>query len=153
MEAKKNGVLKSKSTEGFSDFEKEAMRDRAKELRAEAKLNKNKELGEKDVLSAIDAMTGSDKTMAKQVHSIMKETAPNLLPKTWYGMPAYANKEGKVICFFKAAVKYESRYATFGFNDTANIDEGNMFATSFGLIEITKAEESKIIELVKKAVS
>jgi uncharacterized protein YdhG (YjbR/CyaY superfamily) len=137
----------------FSEVEKEAMRARAKELRDEAKATKNREEGEKQVLAAIAEMTGSDKAMATRIHELVKEVAPQLSPKTWYGMPAYANKDGKAVCFFKAAGKYEERYATLGFNDVANIDEGNMWVTSFGLVKISPAEEKIIKDLVKKAVS
>ncbi|MEP7103179.1 MAG: hypothetical protein ABI721_00520 [Candidatus Dojkabacteria bacterium] len=137
----------------FSDVEREAMRARAKELKAEARAAKNREEGEKDVLNAIEQMTEPDKSMGSKIHELVKKTAPALLPKTWYGMPAYANENGQVVCFFKAGGKYESRYATLGFNDPANIDDGNMWATSFALIKLTAAEENEIIELVKKAIS
>lgn len=142
-----------KTTPGFSDFEREAMKNRAKELAAEEKAKKNRAVGEKAVLDAIAQMTGSDKEIAEKIHAIMQKHAPNLWPKTWYGMPAYANKDGKVICFFQSGQKYESRYSSFGFQDKANIDYGNMWATTFAIIKLTSKEEAKIIELVKQAIS
>ncbi|MBI5028938.1 MAG: DUF1801 domain-containing protein [Chloroflexi bacterium] len=129
------------------------MRERAKELKAEARANKNKAEGESAILVAITAMPEPDRSMAKRLHAIVKASAPSLSPKTWYGMPAYANQDGKVVCFFTAASKFNTRYATFGFNDTANLDEGSMWPTSFALKELTAAEEAKISALVKKAVS
>ncbi len=143
---------KNKSV-GFSDFEKEAMKNRAKELAAEARVSKNKAEGEKAVVSAIAKMPEPDRSMAKRIHEIIKETAPNLFPKTWYGMPAYANKNGKVVCFFQAASKFKYRYATLGFQEDANLDEDNMWPTAFALKKLTSAEETKIISIVKKAVS
>jgi uncharacterized protein YdhG (YjbR/CyaY superfamily) len=141
----------SKNT-GFSDQERGAMKARAKELAAEQRANRKKADGEKDVMEAIAAMTGSDKSMAQRIHELVTGTAPDLWPKTWYGMPAYA-RDGKVLCFFQAAKKFETRYATFGFNDAAKLDDGNMWPASFALIKLTAAEEKKIVELVKKAVS
>lgn len=141
-----------KATPGFSDFERDAMKNRAKELAAEEKAKKNRAAGEKAVLDAIAEMTGSDKEIAEKIHAIMQKHAPELWPKTWYGMPAYANKDGKVICFFQAAKKFESRYATFGFQDSAKLDEGNMWPTTFALTKITAREEAKIIEMVKQAI-
>ena len=141
----------SKNT-GFSDQEREAMKARAKELAAERRANRKQADGERDVVEAIAAMTGSDKSMAQRIHGLVTETAPELWPKTWYGMPAYA-RDGKVICFFQAAQKFKARYATFGFNDSAKLDDGNMWPASFALIKLTAAEEKKIVELVKKAVS
>jgi uncharacterized protein YdhG (YjbR/CyaY superfamily) len=105
------------------------------------------------VLAKIAEMQGSDRSMAKRIHEIVKASAPDLLPKTWYGMPAYANQEGKVVCFFKPAAQYKTRYATLGFEDAANLDEGAMWPTSFGLTDLTAADEAKIAALVKKAVS
>lgn len=142
-----------KGSVGFSDFEREAMRNRAKELAAEARSNRNKAQGEKDVLKAIKEMSEPDRTMAKCLHEIIKVNAPSLSPKTWYGMPAYANKEGKVVCFFQSAGKFKARYATLGFNDAANLDEGSMWPTAFALKKLTSAEETKIVAIVKKAVS
>ena len=131
---------------GFTNEEKAAMRERAKELR----MGKNER--EKALLAKIAAMPPTDRTMAKRLHAIIKEAAPTLTPKTWYGMPAYADKAGKVVCFFQAAAKFKARYATLGFNDTANLDDGAMWPTSFALTKLTAAEEAKIVSLVKKAV-
>jgi len=141
-----------KST-GFTAEEKAAMKARAQEMKAEVRASRNREEGEKAVLAAIAQMKGADNTMAKRIHEIITATAPELMPKTWYGMPAYADKDGKVICFFQAAGKFNVRYATFGFQPDAKLDDGNMWAASFALIKLTAAEEAKIIELVKKAVS
>ncbi len=129
------------------------MKERAKELKAEGRASKKKADGESDVLAKIAEMPEPDRALAEQIHSIIKASAPDLSPKTWYGMPAYANKDGKVVCFFTAASKFNSRYATFGFNDVANLDEGAMWPTSFALKELTAAEEARIGALVKKAVS
>ncbi|HEY4768760.1 MAG TPA: hypothetical protein VII26_07510 [Candidatus Limnocylindria bacterium] len=128
------------------------MKERAQELKAEARANKNKAEGERDVLAKIAEMQGPDRAMAKRFHAIIKASAPDLWPKTWYGMPAYA-KDGKVVCYFQDAQKFNSRYATFGFSDEANLDEGAMWPTSFALKGLTAAEEAKIGALVKKAVS
>jgi len=128
------------------------MKERAQELKAEARANKNKADGERDVLAKIAEMQGPDRAMAKRFHAIIKASAPDLWPKTWYGMPAYA-KDGKVVCYFQDAQKFNSRYATFGFSDEANLDEGAMWPTSFALKGLTAAEEAKIGALVKKAVS
>ncbi|MGZ5383289.1 MAG: iron chaperone [Acidimicrobiia bacterium] len=126
------------------------MKERAKEVKAEA--GADKAGGERAVLAKIAEMRGPDRAMAKRLHAIVKASAPTLSPKTWYGMPAYA-KGGKVVCFFQSAQKFNSRYATFGFSDEANLDEGAMWPTSFALKELTAAEEAKIGALVKKAVS
>ena len=143
---------KRTSTSGrFTAEERAAMKARAQELKAEERASKNRAEGEREVLAAIDAMRGSDRAMAKRLHAIITANAPALWPKTWYGMPAYA-KEGKVVCFFQAAGKFDSRYATFGFNDVAKLDKGAMWPTSFALKELTAAEEAKIGALVKKAV-
>ena len=128
------------------------MKERAKELKAEARANKDRAEGERDVLAKIAEMQEPDRAMAKRLHAIIKASAPDLWPKTWYGMPAYA-KDGKIVCFFTPASKFNSRYATFGFNDDANLDDGAMWPTSFALKELTPAEEKKIGALVKKAVS
>jgi uncharacterized protein YdhG (YjbR/CyaY superfamily) len=139
---------------GFSAEEKAAMKARAQEMKAEAKASKSREEGEKAVLSAITAMKDpNDRLLGKRIHEIVTATAPGLMPKTWYGMPAYANADGKVICFFQAASKFGVRYATFGFQPDAKLDDGNMWAASFALIKLTSAEEAKITALVKKAVS
>jgi uncharacterized protein YdhG (YjbR/CyaY superfamily) len=143
---------KSKKSEGFTKEERAAMKERSRELKAEARASKDKAAGESDVLAKISEMKGSDRAMAKQVHEIVKASAPDLAPKTWYGMPAYA-RDGKVVCFFQSAQKFQSRYATLGFSDRANLDEGAMWPTSFALKEVTAAEETRIGALVKKAVS
>ena len=148
----KSTTVNNKKFKGFTDEERAAMKARAKELVAEARAKKNKAGGESDVLAAIAAMPEPDRAMAKRLHAIIKASAPGIWPKTWYGMPAYA-KDGKVVCFFQSAHKFKSRYATFGFSDTANLDEGAMWPTSFALKKLTAAEEAKIVALVKKAVS
>ena len=140
-----------KST-GFTDEEQAAMKERAKELKAEARANKNKADGESDVLAKIAEMPEPERTMAERLHAIIKASAPVLAPKTWYGMPAYA-KDGKVVCFFQSAQKFNTRYATFGFSDAANLDEGAMWPVAFALKELTAIEEARISALVKKAVS
>ena len=136
----------------FSDEEKAAMRERAKELKAEARAEKSKAEGESAALAAIAAMPESDRAMAKRLHEIVKASAPTLSPKTWYGMPAYANPDGKIVCFFTPAAKFKSRYATFGFNEDANLDEGTMWPTSFALMKLTAADEARLSALIKKAV-
>jgi uncharacterized protein YdhG (YjbR/CyaY superfamily) len=141
-----------RSSKGFTDDERAAMKARAQELKAEARANKNRADGEADLLAAIAAMGEPDRAMAKRVHAIVQASAPSLWPKTWYGMPAYA-KDGRVVCFFKSAEKFNSRYATFGFEEAANLDEGPMWPTSFALKELTPAEEKKLATLVKKAAS
>jgi uncharacterized protein YdhG (YjbR/CyaY superfamily) len=137
-------------SKGFSDEERAAMRERALELKAEARADKAD--GERAVLAKIAEMQGRDRAMATRLHAIVKASAPALSPKTWYGMPAYA-KDGKVVCFFQAGHKFKSRYATFGFSDVAKLDDGAMWPTSFALVELTAAEETRIGALVKKAVS
>ena len=144
----KSTTATRKKTKGSTDEERAAMKERAQELKAEA----NKADGESAVLAKIAEMQGSERAMAKRLHAIIKASAPALSPKTWYGMPAYA-KDGKVVCFFQSAQKFNSRYATFGFSDEANLDEGAMWPTSFALKELTAAEEARIGALVKKAVS
>jgi uncharacterized protein YdhG (YjbR/CyaY superfamily) len=141
--------MAAKKDSGFSAEEKAAMKERAKELKAAA----NKEELEKAALKAIAEMPEADRSIAERIHAIVKENAPNLTAKTWYGMPAYANAEGKVVCFFQAAAKFEARYATFGFNDSAHVDDGPMFPVSFAILELTSEGEAKIAALVKKAVS
>jgi uncharacterized protein YdhG (YjbR/CyaY superfamily) len=140
--------MSAKKSEGFTAEERAAMRERARELKAEAQ----RADGERAVLAKIAEMQGPDRAMAKRLHEIVKASAPALSPKTWYGMPAYA-KDGKVVCFFQSAQKFDSRYATFGFSDKANLDEGGMWPTSFALKELTATEEAKISALVKRAVS
>jgi len=151
----KTGTKKSTKTsgEGFTAEEKAAMKARAQELKAEARAGKDRAEGEKAILAAIGAMKEPDRSMAKRLHEIVTASAPALMPKTWYGMPAYADADGKVVCFFQAAQKFNTRYATLGFSDTANLDEGVMWSTAFALKELTTAEEAKIKALVKKAVS
>ena len=137
-----------KSARGLTPEERAALKERLKEEKAE----REGRAAESDVLAKIAEMPEPDRSLAKRIHEIVKASAPSLSPKSWYGMPAYAN-DGKVVCFFTAASKFSSRYATFGFNDTANLDEGAMWPTSFALKELTPAEEARIGELVKKAVS
>jgi len=138
---------------GFTDEERAAMKERSRELKAEARRGSRgaKADGEADLLAKIGEMEGSDRAMAERLHAIVKESAPTLSPKTWYGMPAYA-KDGKVVCFFQSAQKFNARYATFGFNDTANLDDGAMWATSFALKALTSKEEARIVALLKQAV-
>jgi uncharacterized protein YdhG (YjbR/CyaY superfamily) len=147
------GKTTIKKSEGFSAEEKAAMKERARELKAEARMNKDRAEGESAVLAKIAEMPEPDRSIASRIHELVKASAPALSPKTWYGMPAYANQDGKVVCYFTAASKFNSRYATFGFNDDANLDEGAMWPTSFALKELTDAEAKKIAALVKKAVS
>jgi uncharacterized protein YdhG (YjbR/CyaY superfamily) len=139
--------MSAKKSEGFTAEERAAMRERAKELKAEAQ----RADGERAVLAKIAEMQGPDRAMAERLHVIVKASAPELSPKTWYGMPAYANKDGKVVCFFQSAEKFNARYATFGFSDKANLDEGAMWPTSFALKELTAAEEARIGALVRRA--
>ena len=141
-----------KTYEGFTAEERAAMKDRAQELKAEARANRNKADGESEVLAKIAEMPEPDRTMAKRLHAIIKASAPALSPRLWYGMPAYA-RDGKVVCFFQSAQKFKTRYATFGFLHEANLDEGGMWPTAFALKELTAAEEARIGALVKKAVS
>ena len=140
--------MSANKSKGFTAEERAAMKERAKEQKAEAQ----KVDGERAVLAKIAEMQGPDRTMAKRLHEIIKASAPALSAKTWYGMPAYA-RDGKVVCFFQSAQKFNTRYATFGFNDKANLDEGAMWATSFALKELTATEEARIGALVKRAVS
>lgn len=135
----------------FTAEEKAAMKARARELNAEARAGKNRAEGERAVLAAFEQMGEPDRSMAKRIHEIVLSAAPALVPKTWYGMPAYASAEGKVICFFQAAGKFNARYATFGFQPDARLDDGNMWATSFALVKLTATEEKRIRALVKKA--
>ena len=138
-----------KPAKGLTAEERAALKERLKEEKAE----REGRAAESDVLEKIAEMPESDRVMAERIHEIIKTSAPVLSPKTWYGMPAYANQEGKVVCFFQAADKFKARYATFGFNDMANLDEGAMWPTSFALKELTAEDEAKIVALVKKAVS
>ena len=136
----------TKKQDGFSAEEKAAMRARAKEL-------KSKEDGESAVLAALAKMSEKDRALGKRIHAIVKESAPDLIPKTWYGMPAYANKDGKVVVFFRDAGKFKERYAMLGFNDSANLDDGSMWPIAFALTKLTKADEASVAKLVKQAVS
>ena len=143
----------TKSYDGFDADERAAMKERAQELKsASRKGARAKPDGESDVLAKIAEMADSDRAIAERLHAIIKDNAPELAPKTWYGMPAYA-KDGKVVCFFQPADKFKARYSTLGFSDPANLDDGNMWATSYALTKLTDTDEAKIIELVKKAVS
>jgi uncharacterized protein YdhG (YjbR/CyaY superfamily) len=144
--------MSAKKSKGFTDEERAAMRERAKELKAEERANKNRAAGESAVLAKIAEMPEPDRAMAERVHEIVKASAPDLSPKTWYGMPAYANKDGKVVCFFQSAQKFDARYATLGFSDAANLDEGAMWPASLALKELGAAEEARTGELVKRAV-
>jgi uncharacterized protein YdhG (YjbR/CyaY superfamily) len=132
--------------------EKAAMRDLVRERRLEERMKKDRKLGEKALLDAVKKMPPPDRTLGERIHAIVTKNAPGLMPKTWYGMPAWA-RDGKVVCYFQAADKFKSRYATFGFNDDAKLDEGSMWATSWALTKLTKADEKRIAELVKRAVS
>jgi|SRR5215212_8950215 uncharacterized protein YdhG (YjbR/CyaY superfamily) len=151
-EPAQEGTMSVKKSKGFTDEERAAMKERAKEQKAEARANKKKAEGESDVLAKIAEMQGPDRAMAERLHEIVKTSAPELSPKTWYGMPAYA-KDGKIVCFFQSAKKFSTRYATLGFSDKANLDEGAMWPTSFALKELSATEEAKIGQLVKRAVS
>jgi uncharacterized protein YdhG (YjbR/CyaY superfamily) len=142
----------AQKSDRFTAEERAAMKERAKELKAEARAEKDKAAGERDVLAKIAEMSEPDRSMAERLHAIVKASAPELSPKTWYGMPAYA-KNGKVVCYFTPAQKFNSRYATFGFNDDAHLDDGAMWPTSFALKELTAENEARIAALVKKAVS
>ena len=140
------------TSKGFTAEERAAMKERASELKAEARANKDKAAGERDLLAKIAEMPEPDRGMAKRLHTIITASAPELSPKTWYGMPAYA-RDGKVVCFFTPAEKFGTRYATLGFNDTANLDDGTMWPTSFALTALTADNEARIAALVKQAVS
>jgi uncharacterized protein YdhG (YjbR/CyaY superfamily) len=151
--AAKSSRTIDKTSAGLSEEERAAMKERVRELKAEARRDpRAKEDGEKDLLAKIAQMPGADRAMAERLHAIVKASAPALAPKTWYGMPAYA-KDGNVVCFFQSAHKFKARYATFGFSDKANLDEGTMWPTAFALKELTAADEARIAGLVKKAVS
>jgi uncharacterized protein YdhG (YjbR/CyaY superfamily) len=145
----KSTAATRKSSKGFTAEERAAMKERARELKAAA----NEADAERAVLAKIAEMKGTDRATAKRIHAIVKASAPDLSPKTWYGMPAYADKDGKIVCFFTPASKFKERYATFGFNPTANLDEGSMWPTSWALPKLTPADEKTIAALVKKAVS
>ncbi|HKY24021.1 MAG TPA: DUF1801 domain-containing protein [Gaiella sp.] len=142
----------TKKSEGFTDAEKAAMKERAKELKAEQRADRDRAAGEKDLLAKVAEMPKADRVMAERLHEIVTASAPSLSPKTWYGMPAYA-RDGKVVCFFQSADKFKARYATLGFSDEANLDDGAMWPTSFALKQLTAADEKRIAKLVKQAVS
>ena len=141
----------AQKSEGFTDEEKAAMKARAQELKAEARADKDKAAGENAVLEALAAMPEPDRAIGERLHAIIKASAPGLAPKTWYGMPAYA-KDGKVVCFFQSADKFKTRYATFGFQHEANLDDGAMWPVAFAVKKLTSKVEAAIIALVKKAV-
>src|SRR5919112_655084 len=142
-ESAREGTMSAKQSKGFTDEERDAMKERAKELKAEERANKNRAAGESDVLAKIAEMQGPDRAMAERLHEIVKASAPALSPRTWYGMPAYA-KDGKVVCFFQSAQKFKTRYATLGFSDTANLDEGAVWPVAFALTQLTAADEARI---------
>ena len=151
QESAKSTTATNKKSTGFTDEEKAAAKARIQELKAEERMNKDRAAGESAVLEAIAAMREPDRSMAKRIHAIIKDSAPALLPKTWYGQPAYANEDGKVVCFFQPAQKFKTRYSTFGFNDSANLDEGALWPVAFALKKLTAAEEARIRALVKNA--
>ncbi len=145
------GRTATKASEGFTAEERAAMKERARELKAESRANQDREAGERDLLAKIAEMPKADRVLAERFHAIVTANAPDLMPKTWYGMPAFA-RDGKIVCFFKSADKFKSRYATLGFEESANLDDGAMWPTSFALTKLTAADEKKIASLVKKAV-
>ncbi len=151
QESAKGTAAINKKSKGFTDEERAAMKERAKELKAEARANKNKAEGESDVLAKIAELPEPERAMGERLHAIIKASAPSLSPRLWYGMPAYA-RDGNIVCFFQSAQKFKTRYATLGFSDKANLDEGTMWPTSFALTELTAADEARIGALVKKAV-
>jgi uncharacterized protein YdhG (YjbR/CyaY superfamily) len=153
MAQNKTTTKRTGSSKGFTAEERAAMKERAKELKAEARADRDRAAGERDVLAKIAEMPEPNRAMAERLHAIIKASAPDLSPKTWYGMPAYANKDGKIVCFFQSAAKFNARYATFGFQEAANLDEGTMWPTSWALTELTAADEKRIAAFVKRAVS
>ena len=146
----RSAAASRKEAAGFTDAEKAAMRERARELKAEARRGASRAAGEKDLLEKVAEMPQPDRGMAQRIHAIVTASAPSLEPRTWYGMPAYS-REGKVVCFFQNADKFKARYATFGFNDAARLDDGAMWPTSFAITELTPEVERRIAELVKRA--
>jgi uncharacterized protein YdhG (YjbR/CyaY superfamily) len=154
MSAKKatQKATASKKSKGFTEDERAAMKERAAELKTEARMNKDRAAGERALLAKVAELPEPDRAMAEQLHAIVQASAPELMPRTWYGMPAYA-KGGKVVCYFTPASKFKERYSTFGFNAAANLDEGTMWPTSFALKKLTAADEKRIAALVKRAVS
>ena len=152
QESSGNNAAPNKKSRGFAEEERAAMKARAKELQAEERANKDRAEGESDVLAKIAELPGTERVMAARLHEIITTSAPVLAPKTWYGMPAYAI-DGKIVCFFQSAQKFKTRYATLGFQDTANLDEGAMWPTSYALMELTEDTEARISALMKQAVS
>jgi len=152
MSPKKVSEAAAGKSAGFTAEERAAMKERARELKAEARAGKDREAGEKAVMAAIKQMGEHDRAMAGRLHEVITASAPGLMPKTWYGMPAYANADGKVVCFFQAASKFKVRYATFGFQHDAHLDDGNMWPTGFALAEFTATESARIAALLRKAV-
>ena len=148
--APKGAATTPSKSKGFTDFEKGAMKERARELKADSRREAAEADGEKDVLAKIGEMTGSDRDMAERLHALIKSSAPALASKTWYGMPAYA-RDDKIVCFFQPAKKFKTRYATLGFNDAASLDDGNMWPVAYALAKMTAADEKRISELLKKA--
>jgi len=151
--AKAEAVASTKNSKGFTADEKAAMKERAKELKAQERSKNDRAAGEADVRAKIDEMQGQDRTMATKIHEIVKANAPHLMPRTWYGMPAYTNADGKIVLFFKAAAKFDTRYAILGFEEAARLDDGDMWPNAYALNNWTDKVEAKIVELVKKAAS
>ncbi|MGO9481753.1 MAG: hypothetical protein ACLP05_08240 [Candidatus Kryptoniota bacterium] len=152
MKQTKSTTSINKKSKGFTDEEKAAMKARAQELKAETRANKDRAEGESAALAAFAKMKEPDRAIAKRLHAIIKASAPALFAKTWYGMPAYANADGKVVCYFRDRLKFKERYAMFGFNDSAKLDEGAMWPVAYALPDLTSADEARIAALVKKAV-
>ncbi len=152
QESGTSATAAEQTSKGFTAEEKAAMKERAREAKAEARAQQDRAAGESDVLAKIAEMPEPDRTMAEKIHEIVKASAPDLAPKTWYGQPAYA-RDGKIVCFFQSSAKFNTRYATLGFNDTASLDEGVMWPVAFAIKNLTAAEEARIVALVKKAVS
>lgn len=153
MSTRKDATTPAKKSDGFTAEERAAMKERARELKAEARSSKKREDGERDLLEKIAEMPEPERAIAARLHAIITESAPGLFPKTWYGMPAYANEDGKIVCFYQSAQKFDTRYGTLGFNDSAKLDDGNLWPVAYALKEMTAAEEAKIRALVKRAVS
>lgn len=151
MSAQKKSTKTSKADAGFTAEEKAAMKARARELKALERIGKDRAKGEETLLEVLSKLPDAERKMGSHLHSLITETAPELLPRTWYGMPAYANADGKIVCFLQPASKFESRYSTLGFNDVARLDDGNMWPSSYALVKLTPSEEKKIVTLVKKA--
>jgi len=146
-------TTKKSGSGGFSEAERAAMKERAQELKAQGRSGQKKADNERAVLDAIAEMPDGDRTLAERIHALVTANAPELLSKTWYGMPAYANTDGKVVCFFQGASKFDARYATFGFNDAATLDDGPMWPVTFAIVKWTPAVEKKVVALVKGAVA